>query len=192
MSSSIKYSNELGNEITSQQIGNLDGYFKTYYENSQATKTEYYVNGALQNTSYIVQSQSDIDSILINNPTTSFEYLYNQSSYSINESTAYVEGILTEKRINVFNSTGGLICSKLYKLINNVLTDIKTEKYYYDSNNDAKYYFIYNDDGTCFEIGDLQIDNADFYAWSIGVDPDVTFTWTGFEYYQNANPLIPS
>ncbi len=192
MSSTITYINELGKDITFQETNNLDGYFKIFYDNDHPTKKEYYVNGALRSTSYIVQRQSDIDSILINNPTTSFEYSYYQSSYNINELTAYVQGVLMEKRSNVFNSAGRLICSKLYRLKNDSLTVINTEKYHYDSNNEDKYYFIYNNDGACFQVFDLQLDSADFYVWSIGVDPNITFTWSGFEYYQNAEPLVPN
>jgi hypothetical protein len=192
MNTTIRYTTELGKEITFQEIDALDGYFKIFYDNNQRTKKEYYINGKLRNTCYIVKSESDIDSILINNPNASIEYSYNLSCYSITESRAYVHGVYIEKMASVFNSAGRLICFKKYKIIDNVLTAINTDKYYYDSNNEGKYQFIYNDDGTCFEVCDLQIDNADFYTWSIGVDTNVTFTWAGFEYYQNAEPLIPN
>ena len=156
------------------------------------SQRDYYVNGTLQNTSYVVTSQSDLDSILNNSPNTSFEYQYNQSSFNVVELRSYTASVLIDKRINVLNAAGGLVCSSFYQLLNGILTMVSTEKYYYDINNEDKYYFIYNADGSCFHISDLQVDDADFYAWSIGVDPDVTFTWSGFEYYQNANPLIPN
>ena len=76
-------------------------------------------------------------------------------------------------------------------MINNTLTSLRTEKYYYDSSGQERYFFEYNSDGTCFKIYDSINDDSDIYAWSIGVDSEISFIWTGFEYYLNADPLIP-
>lgn len=192
MSNIVKYTNEFGHDITSQQINDIDGYFKVFYENNQVVKRERYESGELKNTSYVMYSQSDIDSFLLNNPNVSIEYQHIEASYNLIEYISYVQGAIMEKMVVVFNSTGAIICFKKYKIVNSVLTAIRTDKHYYDINNQEKYFFVYNEDGTCFEVCDLQIDNADFYAWSIGVDPEVTFTWTGFEYYKYAEPLIPN
>lgn len=192
MSNLIKYTNYFGHEIAFDQTSNIDGYFKAFYENNQVVKRERYESGELKNTSYVMYSQSDIDSFLMNNPNASIEYIYNQSSYSLIEHLVYAQGVMLERWVEVFNSTGALICFKKYKIVNGVLTAIGTDKHYYDINNQEKYFFVYNEDCTCFEVCDMQIDEADFYAWSIGVDPEVTFTWTGFEYYQYAEPLIPN
>ena len=39
-------------------------------------------------------------------------------------------------------------------------------------------------------ISNEQEPQADIYAWSIS-EPDVTFSWQGFEYYQFEDPLVP-
>ena len=56
------------------------------------------------------------------------------------------------------------------------------------------YAFNYNLDGSCFSVDQPQISDIDatFMASEIGTNPEVIFTWSGFEYYQNAEPLIPA
>ena len=62
-------------------------------------------------------------------------------------------------------------------------------EYYYE-NNTLKYTFEYDENGDCFIIYDETDDQKDIFAWEIG-QPDVSFTWQGFEYYEFAEPIIP-
>lgn len=189
MSSTIKYTNELGNEITSQQIKSVSSYSKIFTEYNIPVKKERYENNKLVDTLYYITSQQQLSTILSTNPTVSFNYKYLQNGFKILELLSYENNVLIGKSISVYDGDNE-ICHRNYKLENKVATTLRTEKYYYDGNG-LKYTFDYNADGTCFLITDEQDYQADIYAWGIG-DTDYTdFTWTGFEYYQFADPVIP-
>ncbi len=191
MSTSIKYQNLYGEEISLQQINNIDSFMKIFLTNNVPQNIDCYENGTLLSTSYVVTSQQEIDSILQKYPTVSFKYSYTVGNYHLEEYLSYNNNILSYRSINVIYNEN-IICNKLYKLNDtNNLVHYYTDKYYYLSNGTHKYTFDYGPDGNCYIIHDEEFYQSDIYAWNIGVDPDVTFTWTGFEYYQNIDPLVP-
>jgi hypothetical protein len=192
MSISIKYNNEFNEEISNSQANQLENYSKVYFDNNLKSKIERYENGELVNTAFYVNSQSQINNILITNPNISFEFEHQVNGYNIKEYLSYNNGQLIHKSILVYNSDDKIICYCKYKLDNNVFVPESTEKHYYE-NGESKYTFDYNDnDGTLFMIYDDLIPQSDIYASDIGNTDITSFTWVGFEYYQNAEPIIPN
>jgi hypothetical protein len=192
MSTSIKYNNELGNEISYSQVNNLQEYFKVYLENNLPFKKERYQNGLLVNTSFYVTSLSQIDTILLTNPGVSFEYEHFVNGYKVKEYLSYNNNVLAYKRVLVYNSIDETICYCRYKLEGNVFIPEETEKYYYE-NGELKYKFDYiNNNGTLYMIYDEVLYQSDIYPEDIGNTDITNFTWAGFEYYQNAEPIIPN
>lgn len=191
MSISIKYNNEFGNEISFSQINKIENYSKIYSENDLPFKKERFQNGLLINISFYVTSQAQIDNILLINPNTSFEYEHMVYGSKIKEFLSYENNQLVCKGILAYNANGENIGYCEYKLENDVFIIETTEKYYYE-NGELKYTFDYNDnDGTLYMIYNYFDPQSDIYPEDIG-NPDKTdFTWTGFEYYQNAEPIIP-
>jgi hypothetical protein len=191
MSTTIKYENYFGSEISVQQIQNIDSFLKIFLTNNIPSKVERYDNGELVNTTYIVSTLQEIDAVLEDSPSISFEYTYVDGNYKIVEYLSYDNGILTAKSIHVYSDENE-ICFKVYKLESGNLIHFSTEKYYSLPDGTEKYKFEYDENGNCYIIHDEEYHQSDIYAWNIGVDPDVTFTWTGFEYYQFVEPTIPS
>lgn len=191
MSISIKYNNKFGHEITFSQVNKVEEYYKVYVENNLPFKEERYQKGLLINTSFYVTSQSQIDTILLTNPGVSFEYEHLINGYKVKEFLSYNDNILAYKRVLVYNIDDKIICYCKYKLENNVFIPEETEKYYYE-NGERKYTFDYNNNvGTLYMIYDDLIYQSDIYPEDIGKTDKTDFIWTGFEYYQNAEPIIP-
>lgn len=191
MSISIKYNNELGKEISYSKACKLQEYFKVFLENNTPIKEERYQNGLLVDTSFYVTSQSQIDTILLTNPGVSFEYEYIVNGHRIKEYLSYNDNVLADKRVLVYNSLDETICYCRYKLEGTIFIPEETEKYYYENGN-LKYKFDYlNNDGTLYMIYDEVFYQSDIYPEDIGNTEITNFSWAGFEYYQNALPIIP-
>ena len=191
MSKTIKYTNKFGIEITENQINQgLDYYTKIFLENGVPFIEETYKEGVLVNVSKYVSSELEISNELQNNPNSTFDYIYFQSGYKVHEIRVYIQGLIEQKVVSVYNINDKIICYRKYKIDNGNFIGQRTEKSYYDSSGKLLYNFDYNEDGSCFLISNEQEPQADIYAWSIG-DPDVTFSWQGFEYYQFEDPLVP-
>ena len=94
---------------------------------------------------------------------------------------------LTSK--TVYDVNNKIICFQKSDINTNTPILATTEKSYYDSSGTEKYFFDYNDDGSCFMVHDCEFDE-EILASTIG-QPNVDFTWVGLEYYQNALPIIP-
>lgn len=187
----IKFQNEFGHEISQQQINNgLENYSKVFYKDGELTMEETYSNGILVNTSKYVSSKIEIANELLINPNATFDYIYYESAYRLHEIRSYQKGILIDKVVKVYDLNNKIICYRDYEIEEGDIISYSTEKKYYDENENLLYSFDYNDDGSCFLIVNELEDQADIYAWSVG-EHGVNFTWQGFEYYKNAEPLIP-
>lgn len=187
----IKFQNEFGHEISQQQITNgLEHYSKVFYEDGVLTMEETYSNGVLVNTSKYVSSEVEIVNELLINPNATFDYIYYESGYRLHEIRSYQQGFLIDKVTKVYDLNSKIICYRDYEIKEGNIISYSTEKKYYDENANLLYSFDYSDDGSCFLIANELEDQADIYAWSVG-EHGVNFTWQGFEYYKNAEPLIP-
>ncbi len=185
----IKYTDQMGNEVGEEQRYALEHFFKTYYKDGKPVKCEIYKQGKFLRHIYHVRTEDEIRSILVAEPTVSFEYEYYQNNCRIRESRSYENGIVTPSWFSVYDNTGNYICSAQFEADKGELKPLRIEKYYYE-NGERKYEFNYNKDGSCFIIYDMQEYQSDIYAWSIG-EPHIKFTWDGFEYYRTAEPIIP-
>ena len=193
MSTKQIYANHFGSEISEKQVNKLGDYLLKHYDDEILTKTERYSKGVLVVTSYNLISNDNIQSILDLDPDASFQIESQQGDYKLFECLLYKDKIIVDKQIYVeiipINKT---ICRHYFDLPSNTIEHTNTIKIYYDVNGEQLYEFEYKADGTCLYINNLQEYQSDFYAQDIGVDPDLEFTWQGFEYYQFSEPLIPT
>ena len=184
-----KYTDFFGNLITSEQAQQLEQYIVQVFNDGVHVKNEIYSKEGLKNILYIINSSSQIDDILQEDSNPSFEISYQQSVYTVVENLAYQNSILIGKTVIVFKDDNEICISKF-----NVLQDTplfnSTEKFS-NVDDEVKYIFTYDFNGNCVMIYDNLQDQADIFPNTIGVDPDQTFTWVGFKYYQFAEPLIP-
>ncbi|MBS1519946.1 MAG: hypothetical protein JST50_03025 [Bacteroidetes bacterium] len=191
MSKDIKYTDSFGTEITFQQAGQMERYHETIIEDGQK-RVNTYTNGSLLATTYYVSSQGEMDQLLSMDPNACFNLKLNLArGYTISESLCYENRLLAGYKKFISDPSDNLICLQEYFPSSGSLV---TEKWYHDNDGDIVYAFIYNRDGSCFSIEQFQINDpgSAIMANKIGIDPDITFTWSGFEYYQNAEPLIPN
>lgn len=167
-----------------------DYLFETYSENDIIIHKKTYINGELSNISFYAYSEADIDRLVhAENGTVSITFMYHQNTYKVTENLTYIDHLLTDKRITVEDANTNIICYKKYEPKDGLLTCVLTDKSYYKDNVNI-YDFEYYPDGSCFMITSVQTYQEDIFAWDIGTDA-TNFTWNGFEYYQNAEPLIP-
>lgn len=163
---------------------------ETYSENGKKIYTKQYENGRLSNISFYAYSNEELQTILKEkNGDTSITFIHYKNSYKITEYLAYKENILIGNMITVYDKDENCICFKKYEMKGSELICTITDKSYFDKG-EKKYEFIYNEDGTCFMIDSVQTYQEDIFAWDIGTS-HTDFTWDGFEYYKNTEPLIP-
>lgn len=193
MSEIVQYTNDDGVEITiKKEISESlpEFYFETYFENGKLICEKQYENGELNNVSFYTYSNDEIESILKDKKGNVFiTFIYYNRSYKVTENLAFRERSIVSKTILVQDQNQDQICFKKYELENSELTCIITDKSFYE-NGAEKFAFIYNNDGSCFMIDKVGAYQEDIFAWDIGTSK-TDFTWDGFEYYRNAEPLIP-
>ncbi|MEO4004693.1 hypothetical protein [Flavobacterium sp. CAU 1735] len=187
------YTNANGTKITIEKTKSdylPDYLFETYSENDTIIHKKNYINGELSNIAFYAYSEADIDRLVNEqNGTASITFIYTQNAYQVTEDLTYTDHILTDKRITVTDANANIICYKKYEPKEGVLTCVLTDKSYYKDNVNI-YDFEYYPDSSCFMITSVQTYQEDIFAWDIGTDA-TDFTWNGFEYYQNAEPLVP-
>lgn len=187
------YANRFGNELSENQVRTQGDFLIKFYDNEILTKIETYSKGTLVGTSHNLQSSDSIPSILESNPNASFQVETQNGNYSLAECLLYQNKVLVGKQIFLTRSSDdNMICRHLFDPLSNAIVHNRTIKKYYNVNGDELYEFEYKADGSCFYINNLQPYGDNVYAADIGVDPDLDFTWQGFEYYQFSEPLIPT
>jgi len=187
-----KFTTIFGEEVSAQEKSSLEKYVIEYYSDSVLIKKELFENDLIKNTTHVVSSLQEVNNILITENTGSFELSQQLGNYSIEELLHYTNGVLDYKRTHVIDAIGGMICIRDYNLdhLGNE-TSNHTEKFYRE-NNETRYVFEYNMDGSCLVIHDEKYDENDVFGAQIG-DPVLTdFTWTGFEYFEFADPINPN
>lgn len=188
-----KYIDENGIEVSVEKrvLESLPEYlFETYSENGKITHEKTYLNGELSNLSIYAYSDDEVELIVKNKEkNASITFINHQDFYKITEHLAFTDNKLVGNMITVEDKDANHICFKKYELQNSELTCTIIDKSYYE--NGIKIYdFEYNKDGSCFMIYSAQTFQEDIFAWDIGTS-NTDFTWNGFEYYKNADPLVP-
>jgi hypothetical protein len=188
----IIYKNLYDIEISKNQAEQSDMYYKTSIINRVEKITERYENNTLDRIFYKLDDGEDMNIVLsrYGNQKISIEKDHSIGVYTWGETYSYNNGILDERLLTVKNISGNLIAFQRIDINTGLPILGSTEKYYHDSSGERKYLFDYDDTGNCFMLVDEQEFGGDVLAANIG-QPDVYFTWAGFEYYQHANPLVP-
>ncbi len=193
MDTTIKYIDDVWTELTFAEAKQLDRYHKVIVDNNDNKYIETYIGEKLSGTTYYVKSENEIAEYLETNPDVSFNLTYKVRNYSVEEQLSYRDAKLSFKRVFIYDISDNLICLQNYDVKTGLPKYPGPDKSYYDESGTHIYEFVYNEDGSCFSIDRAQIidTDAEFLASEIGVNPEVDFTWAGFEYYKNAEPLIP-
>ena len=154
--------------------------YEKCYENSKFYKAYYYAF-----------STDEIQYILAHDKNASIKFESTENGCKIEACSNFENGIETTKIVSVTNSAGEFICLKKYALVNGILTSINndTEKSYYE-NNELKYVFEYNADGSCFMIHNYDDYQDDIFAWELD-KPNAKLNWDDFAYYKSVDPLVP-
>ncbi|WP_026904657.1 hypothetical protein [Pedobacter glucosidilyticus] len=191
MANTINYNSDLGQDVTFEQTKQMDAYNKVFLVNGIPTKKERYEFNQLISKSYFVTSNVQISNILLNEPDTSFYYTYYTNNYKVQEMLSFKNAVLMGKWVTVWDQQGNDICFTKFDVQTNQLIPRDTEKSFYE-NGEERYFFEYDPHtGNCLMIYDKPYGDV-IYPNRIGVDPDEPFTWQGKEYYQHAEPLIPT
>ncbi len=190
--STIKYTNDLYEEVSFQEAQQLDIY-NEIVEDDNKNLVNTYKNGKLINTNYSITSYEEMDELLRSNPYASFSVYSFVNNYSVYDMLDYLDNQVKSKIKIVNDNSGNTICFQKYDPKTELPNYLDTDKSYYDASGLEIYKFVYNADGSCFSIDRVQLiePGSEFMAKNIGTDHDINFTWKGFEYYQNAEPLIP-
>lgn len=191
MATTYSYKNLFGNQITNNQVNNLKEYFKDIYIDGMLKKTERIESSMVVHTYYYLNGTESIYDLLplFRNKKVSFYNVSTINNYKIEDIYAYDNGILVDRSKSIANVQDKIICYQGIDIVTGLSINNDTRKYYYE-NNTLKYTFEYDENGDCFIIYDETDDQKDIFAWEIG-QPDVSFTWQGFEYYEFAEPIIP-
>lgn len=177
-----------GNEVSREKAEASGQYSIETFEEEAIKKIEYIENGMLEITHYHLNASEYIPELLplYKDEKVSFSTTTYINSYKIEEILLYEKGRLKERAKWVINSRNQYICLQKIDVVTGKVIHQATEKYYKDETSD--YTFEYDQSGHCFMIHRGTED--DIFAWEIG-KPQCSFTWKGFEYYQNSEPLFP-
>lgn len=189
-----KLKNIYGLEISNEQANMLVEYFDEKLINGEVKKIDVIENKLVERTYYYyyLDDSESISSLLptYQNKKVSFYNVSYVNNYKVEDIYSYENGVLKGRSKSILNNQKQLICYQKLDLITNQIINNATQKFYYE-NNKSRYTFEYDEFGNCFMIHDNMFAQEDIFAWDIGAN-ETSFTWQGFEYYQQAQPLIPS
>lgn len=197
----INYLNIFFEEITNNQALQSSEYILEKRYNSSVKVQEHYIDNFLSSVTYFLDNTENQNLILQ-------EYSNIQIKFYKNEIISGVyrkydveifdpSGLITNKYIEVY---GESIYPIYYKAIDIQTNDIiHLQKSFYDSENELSYEFEYDEltgDFSKLTILDpnnyVDTDDRTIFPSEVGIGNNpYNFTWMGFEYYQNALPIIP-
>lgn len=208
MSTNIKYTNQDGNYITSQQVANLKFFNKEFFYNDQLKIVEIYSpqgrtnNIILKGGDYYLSSEENLETIINQYASTGnyWTFFYNNQNNNLGDSyweyLFYNKGELETKGIKVFNNEKLLIASCTIDLETNEMDNQR--KYFYGDlniykrteyechflsvsyeNNDVSDIYIYDDD----------YQSVDEFLASVS---SKYFNWLLHPYFHNFMPMLPS
>jgi hypothetical protein len=198
-----KYFNGLAKPITFNQALMLQEYTKQTLINDKVKIEEVFVGQEISHINYYLdndENQIQIRQKYINNSITFFKNeVINGIFKKYDKETYSRDNELVEKHLVVLKNDNPHPI--YFKSINPVTNDlIYLEKVHYDEQNEITYEFIYDNlTGSFEELTVLDPNNVvdtDHHIImpdEIGVGNNAyDFSWNGFEYYQNAEPVIPN
>jgi hypothetical protein len=205
--STKEYLNENYKKITAQQAEMCSEFIEVYYDNSGLPKKNLtFNNGKLEWVEYFLGNEENPNIVLQQYEGVGRMALYKNAVISgiyRKYDVEYYDSnqILERKSIEVFKGFNVDENLPIYLKTIDPVTDavIYFEKAFYDNENNLTYIFTYDSDTGNFinlNIEDpafyVDTDDHDFGSDDIGIGNNpYDFDWEGFEYYQNAEPVIP-
>lgn len=190
MMTTIQFKDFFGNEMSKEEAEASAQYSIETFVNGAIKKIEYIEGGMLEITYYHLDISEHINELLplYCDKNVSFSITTDIGSYHIEDISLYKQGILKEKKKWVINNKNQYICLQKFDIATGRLIHNATEKYYKDET--SAYTFEYDESGHCFMIHNETEGQEDIFGFEIGSE-QCSFTWKGFEYYQNSEPLFP-
>jgi hypothetical protein len=192
MTTEKKYRNDHGAEITDSKATAIgDFYIETTVDGVVKTE-ESYSNNILFSFIYYMDSNENLTDLVaqysLKPHTVGFRReIQSQNRYKVFEHLGYQQGQLDGKLITVEDSNGKIICTQWIDI--NSDTPTHSEKSYYDQNGIESYQFKYDNNGALYSISDQEETYGGLYTGASIAE--LNFEWTGLEYYQAGEPLIP-
>ena len=183
--SEISFENEFWKEITLEEANTLSRVIKVFSEKGIPRIKEYYFEGKLERTHYNLTDNENVGDVIKKFPLGKISISENKTidNYIIKETFSYTNLIADElKHITIFNKEDQIIASQTIDFITDIPDLQSTVKFYYDADGEDRFTFEYDSSGECFIVNDDQ---------EYGNISGCNFSWTGFEYFKTALPLIP-
>ncbi|RRJ92886.1 hypothetical protein [Flavobacterium macacae] len=202
MATTTKYLNGFAESITANQASVINEYikqtlinnklkFEEVFDKQKLVHINYYLDHS-ENPNQIRQKYSNFTISFFKNEVISGIYRrYDKETYNLKNE-------LIEKHIEVYND--GSPYPIYYRALDPLTSQlVYFEKSYFDEQNNITYEFIYDDLTGNFEkltvLDPNNVVDTDHHIIlpneiGVGNNP-YNFTWQGFEYYKNAEPIIP-
>lgn len=189
--------------IMSEQEAKLQSDYRKMIEvNGVLQKWEFYENNELKEVSYFLRGSVTMSSVFEEYPSLNHIIFYKNETvsgafkkYDVETYNRSLE--LLVKRIQVFKNYIQEIYDSAIDIVTN--TPLFVIKTYLDYEKVVKYEFTYMPNGdfeylAVFDINDYyHADNSSLFWDMIATgNNEFGFRWNGFEYYQNASPILPT
>jgi hypothetical protein len=189
----IFYYDKNSKEISLSEALLLERYWQVAIDEEQGKVTNTIEDGVIIGKKYAINAYDEMPIILRQEPCAAFELTHVINGYTVDEYQHYKKVVIDCLMKTVVDIAGNCIYFQKYDGHTEAFKHAFTEKSYYNELGEWVYQFLYNKDGSCSYIEEVQVISTDagFMAFEIGTNPEVKFTWDGFEYYKNAEPVIP-
>ncbi|NTE00506.1 hypothetical protein G6M26_23445 [Agrobacterium tumefaciens] len=211
MSTTIKYKNLYGEDITLQQLPNVADYDKLQYENGNVKRIDSYYDKKLDSGTYYLSSNEDKQAIVLefSNIWMSTEiYLNTQSmgNFILREWEAYGGTNLLSKGKTLFDNQDRRIATEFLDINSSQIKSVE-KKFYLTLRDEfidtdglpdfGQLSFYYKEDLTIVEINLLGFEDDNYRITdnenilnNLLIRP--LFKWEDHPYYHSASPLIPN
>ncbi|AOM75997.1 hypothetical protein [Pedobacter steynii] len=150
MATTISYTNDLGEPITTQQFKELNDYDINYYNDGILKKSEHYLNREINYFTYYLDPGQTISDVLNEYSEYRVDIIERSmfGTYRVQDEKYYNKGVLKFYYKKIYNQDNNLVCEHEYDLSTMRPILDKTEKFLYvDSDSLAALGFMYNNEG---------------------------------------------
>lgn len=174
----IIYQNINDEKITTQQLNNLNEYYKVFQENQIIIKKEFYIDNALKHISHYKNNVETENDIINKYSSTGVFYSIiekiNLSNHLIEVVKEYSGNFLKSHSRYLYNHDNNVICEENLDLSTGLPNCKETEKYFYNFEKDDFFPIItasYNEDGS--------LDMIQYDSYRFDGQDEVIFTEDG-------------